>query len=175
MIRRWVPGICPGAAGFVLHYMVVTRAKRFQMAAQNIDRRVHHRNSPNNEMRSDPTRNLSGRPSVCTPCHTHIVDGNIQATHAWTLSSVRFSFFATSRSLKSWPTKRQTGPNAPTFSQKIRMSLLSLHIKILSALAETICSKQFRLYPYALNLLGRIQMACRRWLQPFSVRTQPRC
>jgi len=50
---------------------------------------------------------------------------NIQALQAWTLGSVRFSFFAMSRSLKPLPTKRQTGPNTPTLSQKTRMRLTS--------------------------------------------------
>lgn len=49
---------------------------------------------------------------------------NIQALQAWTLGSVRFSFFAMSRSLKPWPTKRQTGLNTPTLSQKTRMRLI---------------------------------------------------
>lgn len=34
VIRRFVTRICPGAGGFVLHDMVVTRAKRPQVTAQ---------------------------------------------------------------------------------------------------------------------------------------------
>jgi hypothetical protein len=36
MVRGSVPGISPGAARFVLHCVVVTRAKRSQVAAQKI-------------------------------------------------------------------------------------------------------------------------------------------
>ena len=36
MVRGSVPGISPGAARFVVHYVVVARANRSQVAAQNI-------------------------------------------------------------------------------------------------------------------------------------------
>jgi hypothetical protein len=77
----------------------------------------------NSELCGNPKQKLSGRPSVRTLCHTYIAVGvaayrissfrfvnprkcNIQAMQAWTLSSVRSSFVAMSRSLKPWPTKR---------------------------------------------------------------------
>jgi hypothetical protein len=76
-----------------------------------------------NEMRGNPKQKLSG-PFLAFAFLRHIYTAvgvaayrissfllvnprkcNIQAMQAWTLSSVRFSFFAMSRSLKPWPTK----------------------------------------------------------------------
>ena len=44
MVGGSVPGISPGTARFVVHYVVVTRAKRSQVAAQNICWSSGHKN-----------------------------------------------------------------------------------------------------------------------------------
>jgi hypothetical protein len=60
MVRSSVPGISPVAARFVLHYVVVTRAKRSQVAAQNICRSSRHQNPRKNGVIADPKRKLYG-------------------------------------------------------------------------------------------------------------------
>jgi hypothetical protein len=64
-------GICPGAAGFVLHDMVVAGAKGSKMGAQNICGSYHHENPPLQRNARNPKRNaafpINGMPHDCVP------------------------------------------------------------------------------------------------------------
>jgi hypothetical protein len=61
VIRRFVTRICHGARRFVLHDMIVTRAKRPQMTAQSAYRSDPHKTPPlSDETTGNPKWNLSG-------------------------------------------------------------------------------------------------------------------
>lgn len=74
VIRRFVTRICPGPRRFVLHDMVVTRAKRPQMTAQNAYRSDPHKTPPlSDETTGNPKWNLSG----CGTALTHSLSRSI--------------------------------------------------------------------------------------------------
>jgi len=99
-------------------------------------------------------------PSLHRLCHTHLAIGvaayrissfrlvnprkcNIQAMQVWTLSSVRLGLVAMSQSLNLCRPSDKLGPTLHFFPKDA--DEVNLHVRIMTALAVTICSKQFRL------------------------------